>query len=99
MVRTINNIDNKNSIFEGDLYFKKNMLEVLNISSFRLKVNQNALNADVRDIIGLMISITENDFISSKTLGDRFIDYLLNLDDRINGLWALTRDIYLNKYA
>jgi len=90
----------KNQIFEKDLIERRHVLEVMRMPYFQRVCDMHGNNPKVKAITKEMVQIANTKYISDLTLGSRFVDYLLNLDDLINPFvfWATVRDIYLAKY-
>ena len=84
------------SAFESMLYQKTEINRLLNQPFFKIAVTENMDNPEVERIVGEMIDIANEDFIS--TSDSKVTDLLLDLDDHIPLLYKTMREIMLEKY-
>lgn len=84
------------SAFESMLYEKREINRLLNQPFFKIAVTENMDNPEVERIVGEMIDIANEDFISRTD--PEVTELLLELDDHIPLLYKTVREIMLERY-
>ena len=86
----------KDLLFESMLNEKKEINNMLNQPFFKITVTEEMDNPEVERIVGEMIDIANEDFISKIDSG--VTDLLLELDDHVPLIYKTMREIMLEKY-